>query len=296
MELKIASTLDGRDLAVVKSIININNIFGDLNLVYVVEPEPCHVLLFKSEDSSESIYQAKDCLSGKQYPIEPSLNPMTVRAMFEFLGKTMKDMLGEHQHTTTQISSVQHFILQQCEKNKDKVLLIEHPEFVLIIDNEQKIVKSTLKLTDELFESFAGFDISNIQFKYIEPPFNPEHQHQMALNKFMWNLGFFLEKELMSQHYNDSKKFFKLVSWPNFGVYKFVPEFINLSSLLKKQAYSYQQLLSVSGYPSQTINKFLNATIMAGLVNVVDSDQQVITTQRKNSPFISSLKKFFGFK
>ncbi|MCB1583528.1 MAG: hypothetical protein KDI92_10730 [Xanthomonadales bacterium] len=296
MELNIACTLDGRDLAVIKSIININNIFGDLNLNFVDDIEHCHVLIHKTKTLGINTYYAKDCVNQEQHKIKPTLNPKSVREIFELLGNTLKETLPKVKTPTTQIISIQQFILQLCQKQTDKMLLIEHPEFAIIIDNQANIARSSLEMNDELMQRLARQSISGIKFKYIHDTFVLESQHQMPLSVFNWNLGFFKENDLINSSFNERKKVFKLISWPNFGKYKFEPEFINLCSRLKKNTASFQDLVTVTGYSNEIVNKFLNATLMTGMVVSEESGQQMITPQKHDSHFIGSLKKFFGLK
>ena len=176
------------------------------------------------------------------------------------------------------------------------MLLIEHPEFAIIIDNQANIARSSLEMNDELMQRLARQSISGIKFKYIQDPLVLESQHQMPLSVFNWNLGFFKENDLINSSFNERKKVFKLISWPNFGKYKFEPEFINLCSRLKKNTASFQDLVTVTGYSKEIVNKFLNATLMTGMVVSEESGQQMITPQKHDSHFIGSLKKFFGLK
>ena len=89
MNMSVACLLEGRDLALVKSIININNISGIHNLTYVEHVELCHVLIAKAKVNDEIVYFAVDRFSKKKYRIKPTLTPRSVRDMFQFMTQTV---------------------------------------------------------------------------------------------------------------------------------------------------------------------------------------------------------------
>ncbi|MCB1583532.1 MAG: hypothetical protein KDI92_10750 [Xanthomonadales bacterium] len=87
MNMSVACLLEGRDLALVKSIININNISGIHNLTYVDRVESCHLLIAKTKVNDEIVYFAVDRFSKKKYRIKPKLTPRSIRDMFEHMTK-----------------------------------------------------------------------------------------------------------------------------------------------------------------------------------------------------------------
>lgn len=296
MDISVSCTLEGRDLAVVKSIININNIFGDLNLTYVEDVNASQVLFAKQTLNGDEVYYAEDLQAKRKYHIQPNLNPKTVRAMFEFLGNSMKITSLEKNTQAAEIANIHQFILQHSSKESLQTLSIFHNDFQLLIDQSRQQVYASVALTDELLKSLASHSIANIKFKYIDTDIEHDFEHQMALANFKWNLGYFQEEHLIIDAYRENNQLFKLLAWPNFGAYKFDQEFIKLCSLLRNQPKSYHTLVDVSGYPESSINKLLNATLMVGMVDTKMAEQPVKQTDNKHdSHFIHSLKKFFGF-
>lgn len=296
MDLLVSCTLKGRDLAVVKSIININNIYGDLNLTYVKDVQLSQVLFAKKSYQGEEVYYAEDRTTRKQYKIKPNLNPKTVRAMFEFLGNSMKVSSLENNTDIAETTSIHQFILRQSKKVNNQLILLTHPDFSLVIDHQKQQAYSNVELTDERIKSIANKNFSDFKFEYIDEKNNQNFSFEMSLSTFKWNLGYFQENKLVINEYKENKKIFKLLSWPNFGRFKFDQEFIKICSLLNRNPTNYEHLINLTGYQESTINKFLNATMMAGFINVELAERTVhVTSNRKNTHFLQSLKKFFGF-
>jgi hypothetical protein len=296
MELAVSCTLEGRDLAIVKSIININNIYGDLNLTYVDDISNSQVLIAKQTINGQKIYFAEDLGLQKKYVIKPDLNPKTVRAMFEFLGNSMQVSTLERTTQTHEITGIHQFILQHAENHADKLLHITHKDFSIIIDELSQIVSADVELTDDLLKSFSNNQVSGVQYEYHSPPAS-HFRHEMNLATFKWNLGYFQDRCLIDHKLKSRNRIFRLLSWPNFGSYRFDQEFIRLCSLLWKHPEDYEHLLNISGYEKRIVNKFLNATIMTGMVNADVSDTgRRNAHEPKNNHFIKSLKSFFGFK
>lgn len=296
MNLAISCSLEGRDLAIVKSIININNIYGDLNLTYVDDISRSQVLIGKNQINDQVTYYAEELKLQKKYEIKPDLNPKTVRAMFEFLGNVMAVSSLEEDSLNSEVTSMHQYIMQHTENNKNDVLHIWHHDFSIKIDQKSQKVSANVELTDEFFHSISSNNISGIQYKY-DTQHTENHDHEMNLLTFKWNLGYFQDQNLINNHYKANKHMFRLLSWPNFGSYRFDQEFIRLCSLLWKQAIDYQHLLTLSGYEERTIIKFLNATIMTGMVEAEKFQRKHETSREpKDNHFIHSLKRFFGFK
>lgn len=294
MELVVSCSLDGRDLAVVKSLININNIFGRLSLAYVDDAKASQILITKDYFDTGSVYYALNRKSGKKFPIEPGINPQTVRNLFETLAKDLeiRDLNTEPED----LLSIHQFILQQAYNDSEEKLLIKHPELTLVIDDQLHLVYSTQNLSDEVICQFGQNPISSIEFSFINSTISDNYCQKMNLELFKWKLGLCLKDKLYDESIQNGQHAFKLISWPNFGELPFQNEFIRLSSMLWKRSETFEELIQHSGYGQEIVYPFLNATLMSG--NVIVSTNTIETLNKavkKESHFLNSLKKLFTF-
>lgn len=87
--MSVACLLEGRDLALVKSIINISNIGNKHQLKFVEQVESCHLLIAKAQVDGEIVYFAVDRFTKQKYEIKPKLTPKAIRDMFQFMTQTV---------------------------------------------------------------------------------------------------------------------------------------------------------------------------------------------------------------
>lgn len=296
MEILISCSLDGRDLALIKSLININNIYGNLIIKYVDDVNICQVLIAKDYHDLGAVYYALNRESGSKIYIKPELNPKTVRALFEKLSRKIK--IEESKMDTRGLHSIEQLVLQHTKSTTSESVYIESPVATFYLDKKINTLFTDQPITDELIKNFSQVKLEEVKFSVQnEGMLTRDFQYQESLDLFKWQLGYSQDGHLINEELNSPMKAFKQVSWPNYGEIPFKQEFIRLSSMLWKRSESYADLIEHSGYGQSLINQFLNATLMSGHVMAVDSTHSLAARAVKNSnPFLEGLKNLFKFR
>lgn len=296
MEIKIACSLDGRDLALIRSLININNIYGNLVLQYTEDARHCQVLIAKDYHNHGSVYYAMNRATGEKTHIKPELNPKTVRALFERLSTLIQTQ--PQPLDTTGLYSLEELVFKHTSSSADDSVAVRTPQVSFIMDKRNNTLFADQPITDEWLYTFSQTPLNEVGFTVCGSEVNTaRYPHTEPLELFKWQLGFSLTDRLICADHQSPLKAFKQISWPNYGEYPCRNEFIRLSSMLWKRSESYAELIEHSGFEQSVINQFLNATLMAGNVLVVDAaHSQEGRVMNNGSPFLEGLKKLFKFR
>jgi hypothetical protein len=296
MEIKIACSLDGRDLALIRSLININNIYGDLVLQYTEDARHCQVLIAKDYHNHGSVYYAMNRATGEKTHIKPELNPKTVRALFERLSSLVQPQ--PQPLDTTGLYSLEELVLKHTSSSADDHVAVTTPHVSFIMDKRNNTLFADQPITDQWLKAFTHTPLNKVEFTVSAETVNSaDHPYTEPLELFKWQLGFSLSDRLITADHQSPLKAFKQISWPNYGECPCRNEFIRLSSMLWKRSESYAELIEHSGFDRAVINQFLNATLMAGNVVVVDAaHSQEGRVMNNSSPFLEGLKRLFTFR
>jgi len=279
-------------LAVIKSLININNIYGNLNIKYVENKQACQLLIAKERQTKTSIYYAVNQETGQKYRIVPDLNPKSIRSLFKKLSKITNNNLKKKDRQN--LCSIEQLIFKHLESDSEQNMQINLPNGSLMLDKASGKLLSTHKIDDQLFDQMKQVNISDISFCENQKNNDSQYTHSQSLDDFKWQLGFSEENQLINSDHINSDSYFKQVSWPNYGECKFEDEFIRLSSILCKKSENYHELMQHSKYNKKIINKFLNATLMTGNVVVSDDfEDKSHSSPKTNNRFLIGLKKIF---
>jgi len=293
LKLTVSSSLEGRDLAVIKSLINIQNIFGELHLTFLNDVDEGMVMIAKDQFGSDSVYFALNRITGHKHLIEPDLNPQSVRALFESLAT--EKMPSAIDKPATEIITTRQFIWQQSKAESQQNLWISHGDLLLVMDAARHKVYANQPLSYDCIKQFSQLCISDIHFKHGDKNIPADFNHSVKLETFKWLMGYSLNNALINEKHRSPEYAFKQVSWPDYGSYAFKKEFIRLSSLLVKQPETCDELIRKSGFGEAIVLQFLNATSMTGHVVVTAAPSSPAKpTEVKDSGFLSSLKKLFS--
>ncbi len=292
MKIQVSSSLQGRDLAVIKSLININNIYGELCLEYVNDMNTCQLLIISECHGKDTEYYALNKQNEQKYTIEPGLNPQSIRSLFHQLSETIE--VTTNQNNKLNACSLAELVLQHLESTSEQFIKIQTPEVSVVLDKVSNRLFSSTEITESLMAKIKNVSSENIKFISRDEQMTSNYSHNEPLELFKWQLGFFEEDNLIHQHCLDSDIHFKQVSWPNYGECEFENEFINLSSMLCHKSESYSELKRHSNCDEKIINKFLNATLMTGNVIVLkDVKAKQKNAKKTRNPFLVSLKRLF---
>jgi len=262
-------------------------------LQYTEDARYCQILIAKDYHNHGSVYYAMNRATGEKTHIKPELNPQTVRALFERLSTLIQPQPLD----ATGLYRLEELVLKHTGSSTNDNVVVTTPEVSFIMDKLNNTLFTDQPITDEWLNAFIQTPLDEVEFSISGGKANTtDHPYTETLELFKWQLGYSLSDRLINTDHQSPLKAFKQISWPNYGEFPCCNEFIRLSSMLWKRSESYAELIEHSGFEQSVINRFLNATLMAGNVVVVDAAQSQEGRVMKNgSPFLEGLKKLFKF-
>ncbi len=306
MQLIVSSSLEGRDLALLKSVINI------LHSDYVEEEEYSWLYqdkgqhqVFISQDFYQhgSEYYALLKEQGKRISIGANINPKNLRILFDQISKG--ELKSSIDTQSTAVSNDPNSLLTHVSRymsSQVKVLMqikgLEKTE--IIIDKEKDQIWSNVPLNLSTIKNELFAKPQNI--KYLNPDkiidVNAMRFNTLA-SHFLWHMGMMHDTQLINPEFAQPHVAFKQTHWPDYGCLKFKNSFISMSAILWRRAESFESLNKHHEFDEKEIISFLNASCLSGLcVATKNHDNKVAQiTQAKPKPsgFLSRLKqKLFG--
>ncbi len=306
MQLTVSSSLEGRDLALLKSVINI------LHSDYAEEND---YNWFYSDDSQHQIFIAQDFFqNGSEYyalikdqgtrvNIGTQINPKNLRKLFEQLAEG--NLTESIDKDSTAISKDKASLLKHIYRYMSSQVLIKMqltgPSGCrIIIDKQADDIVSNVPLNpsmvqNQLFqcEVNIGYLDSKKEIDDASLKFKSKASH------FLWNLGLMQSEQLLLNEFEAPHVRFKQTRWPDYGCVKFKNSFITMSALLWRRAESFQSLKQNHEFNEQEIISFLNAMSLSATCIISTSKENKVLPlakkAQKPSGFLSRLKqKLFG--
>ncbi len=290
----ITCALEGRDLAVVKSLLNIQKEYAGVSFQYTDAPRKGQILILKDYHDQGAVYYALNRQNGNKTPILPNLNPKTLKDLFNSIAQRLDG--NDFIDNIDEFKPFENILFDFMHANSKHCLSVKQGHETLCCNKIQNRVYSTAQLISQIDTLKALGTHKHImidtEFHEADEPF----PYSMPLDLFCWQFGISMGSNLLTENMFEDLKY-KLISWPNFGEFEFQQEFICLSSLIWKSAETISEILERTGFEQQTVYQFLNAGLLTGHVAVF-KDDTVRTIQpkiRKTSGFLSGVKKVFGF-
>lgn len=296
MQLTVSSSLEGRDLALLKSVINI------LHSDYAEEND-CN--WFYSDDNQHQIFIAQDFFqNGSEYyalikdrgtrvNIGTQINPKNLRKLFEQLAEGNLTESLDKDFTAIakdKASLLKHIYRYMSSQVLIKMQLTDPTGCQIIIDKLTNVIVSNVPLNpsmiqNQLFQSEVNIDYLDSAKGIDETAFKFKNK----ASHFLWNLGMMQSEQLLLNEFTAPHVRFKQTRWPDYGCVKFKNSFITMSALLWRRAESFQSLKQNYEFNEQEIISFLNAMSL--------SASCIISTSRENKvlPLTQKPKKPPGF-
>lgn len=308
-KMSVSSSLLGRDLSIIKSILNIENLYGNMVFEFVSDSRVSDVYI--TRDEGEDHYYAILKKNKSTVSIKPTLNPLTLRALLKHISSldftATNNQIVNDENILENIYSfcingtkpIMHIKSKECHKCYE---IETQPEncvdcelFHILLDLKKDLLLSTSSVNSVLLSKIIRQKKSNFKITF-EDQYNPsEFNNQSSLFEFKWKLGFILKGRLFKKEYRKPDYSFKQVTWPDYGHLPHKPQFIQLSSLLAKGNLTFDALIDLTGFDEKVINQFINAGCLSRHLLVLSnrSDNNVVVKHKK-SRFISALKSFFS--
>lgn len=117
----------------------------------------------------------------------------------------------------------------------------------------------------------------------------PDGLVKRPMEELCWYVGWYADETQLAPWLNTSQHY-RLRNWPDFGTLKGSYNQMRLSSLMSKQAWSLDGLITASGMDSNTVTRFFNACALCGLLNESSAPIDApIASTKKTSGFMSGL-------
>jgi hypothetical protein len=301
--ISISSSLAGRDLALLKSMINILGTEDSreqqrLALQYTDDKESgIHIYTDSSNSPSKHCYYAKIKGRSAKKIIGEEINPKILRNFFASLFSS--------QDKSTQSGNTSEFVetLYNAMSAPDKgALAIQTDEALLICDFTSSRLFADQQIGDIALARVSTSSATFSQYATLPECLNgiglsTEPKWKGSLSSVLWRLAlrdgsFTLAKNFKSDEYS-----FEQIAWPDYGSLPFNSKHVMMSSILGAQPSNYKNLMEQHGFSEEDVNAFINAGCLSGHIRVLTEagvSAQIIM-KSKSDGFLSRLKtRFFG--
>lgn len=306
MQLIVSSSLEGRDLALLKSVINI------LHSDYVEEEEYSWLYQEKGQHQvfiSQDFYQhgteyyALLKEQGKRISIGANINPKNLRLLFDQIanGELKSSIDTQSTAVSNDSNSLLTHVFRYMSSQVKVMMEIKGLEDTdIIIDKENDQIWSNVPLNQSTIKNELFSKPQNIKYLNQDKTIDTQVMRFNTLaSHFLWHMGMMYDQQLISPEFTQPHVAFKQTHWPDYGCLKFKNSFISMSALLWRRAETFEALKNYHNFDEQDVISFLNAACLsASCVATKTQDNKVAEfSQAKPKPsgFLSRLKqKLFG--
>ncbi|WP_154222640.1 hypothetical protein [Marinicella rhabdoformis] len=302
MQLNVSSSLEGRDLALLKSVINILHSDyageGDCNWQYSNDD---HHQIFISQDfyQNGSEYYALIKEHGKRISIGTQINPKILRRLFEQLGagnlstEIDKDYSAIAKDKAVLLKHVYRYMSSQV---KVKMCFSTASGLQIVIDKQTNKIVSNVPLLKSLIKNELFTNEVNIGYAECAKEFGSKDlKFSGKASHFFWQMGLLQTEALLQPDFYESHVRFKQTKWPDYGCIPFENSFITMSALLWRRAESFDSLKENHNFTENELIAFLNAMSLSGacIVSTSKDNSVVPLVQKPKEPsgFLSKLKQ-----
>lgn len=305
MQLIVSSSLEGRDLALLKSVINI------LHSDYIDDSD-CN--WFYSDDSKHQIFIAQDFYqNGSEYyalikehdkrvHIGTRINPQNLRKLFNNIAANKlsceldKDDSAICNDYPTLLVQIHRYISSKSQIN---MCMMVNASFKIAINKQQNEVISNVALNEFFIKNTLIKGETVIDYRSCEKAYqSKEMKYRMKASHFLWRLGLHLSDQLVKPEFTQLHITFKQVKWPDYGSIEFKNSFISMSALLWRRAESFQSLCHNHHFKKSEVILFLNAMCLSAAASVNTMSKNIVVSKKprlKPVGLLSKLKHhFFG--
>lgn len=314
MHITVSSSLEGRDLALLKSVINILEPGGfDATATHwnYKDTSNHHIYVTQDFHNEGCEYYALIKAEEKRITIGNHINPKILRQLF---GQLAEGKLSSNFETEPYFSDgysvnilsgahlgehLYHYMSSQSQLNAN---LDYQDDNRIFIDKANDKIYCTEPLNDSLARKLVTGN--NISLKLSEKRISIDrknYQHQMEIQHFLWILGFALGERLLLIDFDQANIAFRQATWPDYGRLPCKSSFFLLSALIWRGPETFTSLLSREQFNKEDLIAFINASCLSGYTIVNREKEDIKVALNKNKPdknsFLSRLKlRLFGKK
>lgn len=308
MHIIISSALGGRDLALVKSMVNIMDADASNTWKYQQNTIDYDLFITRDVNHEKPKYYAICRHTGKKTRLGSMLNPCNIKKLFEDLASHSFSLesgqtsgLTNRQRSNLDQYAVLFELYSYMNSDTSEFMIVEYDDLDICIDRNKYLLYSTKVLTrDRLKDVIAGSCSRKSRIKFtsdLDSRFMGTTAG-LQLKEFLWCYGIMCDTALLDSAFESKDHSFKQKGWPNYGTLKCDDSFIDLSSMLSRRSRTFEGLMNFSGCSKKHINSFLNATCLTGYCSVSESHEQLEyspTPVSESQSFFYRLKnKLFG--
>lgn len=293
MKIKIASTLEGRDLAVIKSVLNIKNEYEKCLFKYIDDQSHGDFIISKECKADHINYFAVSNINSIKTPILPTLNPKSLRDLFSSLASILKNG-NQRLDSLIQLKTTDNQLLDYVRSKSTDLMILAVGSVTVMLDRANDVCYASLS-EQELFANCSDLTQYKVtQFCSQSEVDNMSVKQIGKMSVFCWHMGLQIDTNIVGETRAHIQKF-KLTTWPNFGKFNYEDEFISLSSLIWTRAKSISELVECTGFDELLIRKYLNAILLTSHAVTLSQDKPSDPVRSTQKPtFLSGLKIALG--
>lgn len=302
--ISISSTLAGRDLALLKSMINIMGTEDSreqrrLALQYTDDKESrIHIYTDSSSSPDKPCYYAKIKGKSAKKIIGEEINPKILRSFFASLFSS-QDKSSQASSDTSEFIETLYNAISASEKG---VVAIQTEGALLICDAANAQIFADQPVGDVALAKASTQPATFSQYTTLTEclegqGLSAEPQWKGSLSSVLWRLALHDSAATIAHHFNNGTFSFEQIIWPDYGSLPFNSKHVMMSSILGTQPTNYASLTEQHGFSEEDVNTFINAGCLSGHIRVLTdagTSAQIII-KSKSDGFLSRLKsRFFG--
>jgi hypothetical protein len=304
--ISISSSLAGRDLALLKSMINIMGTEDSreqrrLALQYTDNEESgIHIYTDNSSSPSKHCYCAKIRGKSAKKIIGEEINPKVLRNFFASLFSSQ-----DNSTQSTQTNNTSEFIetlYNAISASEASIIAIQTEEALMICDTANSQLFADHQVGDIALARSSATPATFSHYPSLTECFNSTGLNAAprwkgSLSSVLWRLALRDHSFTLANHFNRGDFSFEQIVWPDYGSLPFNSKHVMMSSILGAQPTGYRNLIEQHGFSEEDVNAFINAGCLSGHIRVLTdagASAQVIM-KSKSDGFLSRLKhRFFG--
>lgn len=285
MIIKIETELTGRELFLIKSILNIKDNYGNNRFILTDNKADCDVHI----DEQDNSYRALVLKDNQVFQFVPTINPNSISRILTEISQYFEGYDTDSTHL------IDH-IVELVQSDSKRSLYISNGKHRACLSTKNGLLHTDFKTDIDALTAFISDESSQvIKQESGNKPFDLPYEYPLFVT--LWKVGLLYQHSIYDKHFHNDAFRLKLEQWPNYGRLSFQPEYIYLTAALKNQTMTLAQLSDINKADEKTIYSYLNAMILTGHIKVLKTNERpsvTETTRKPVSTFLHGLKTLFS--
>ncbi|MCX7545134.1 hypothetical protein [Marinicella gelatinilytica] len=285
MNIRLNIELTGRELFLVKSILNIKDCYGHNRFIVPTDMEEPDVRI--SQHGSD--YKACVLKDNKVFTFKPTINPKTISQVLTQISQYLDG------YDTDSLHLIDH-IVNLMQSKETGVLIVGHDQFFVEFSTKTGLLRTNFEADITALVDFIADETVQIKTNVSDEDLSKAN-YEYPLYKTLWDIALQFKHSVYDKHFHNDNFKLELENWPNFGHLRFQQPFIYLTAALKSRSLTLAQLLQLDIASEETVYGYLNAMILSGHIKVIKTETsrtQKVESNKPVSRLLQGLKGLFS--